>query len=474
MQKLLDTSSALYPTGLSTQRKIFRIPSGVYAGRAAALYQKTAGTIVLVFADPPFTTWSATQNIVTDSADLPFSATMDKDGNIYVVYTQATTLALLMVKLSFSNGAWTAGTVRQVLTADSNYYPVIIKDRTDRLWAVWTRLAAVDSKYYLQVKSSINDGATWGSGGTDIGTTLTSGVTTPVYGQVEIFADRVYAVYTEGGVKLANRYFPILGSVWAAEEILTTGTGFDSNFGVRASADGRLGVAYVSSSGLFYREFDGTVWTGALQIDTFGSAPLLVFPSGKPTVLYLKAFGTGQNQLVYSQKGETAFGAAVPLFAAEAAFAKVLVYDASAATKFQDKTVEAASTTAGDVLHSTSGAMLKDVGDALYLGAEEPFGFFRVLSSVAGAGGVVTYAYWNGSEWTAFVPNSGNYNFTDSSAGVYLWLDKSQIPADWHRASVSGSVKYWLKVEVSTAFSTGPVGTQLSSIPETIYPNVTE
>ncbi len=474
MQKLLDTSPALYPTGLSTQRKIFRVPSGVYAGRAAALYQKTAGTIALVFADPPFATWSVTQNVVTDSADLPFSATMDKDGNIYVVYTQATTLALLMVKLSFANGSWTVGTVRQVLTADSNYYPVIIKDRTDRLWAVWTRFASADSKYYLQAKSSINDGAIWGSGATDIGTTLTSGVTSPVYGQVEIFNDRVYAFYTDGGTKLANRYFPILGSLWAAEEILATGTGFDSNFALRASADGKLGVAYVSSSGLFYREFEGTVWSGALPIDTGGSAPLLVFPSGKPTVLYLKTFGTAQDQIVYSQKGESGFGAAVPLFTVEAAFAKVFVYDASATTKFQDKTAEASSTTAGDVLHSTSGAMLKDVGDALYLGAEEPFHFFRVIHSVAGAGGVVTYSYWNGSEWTVFVPNSGNYNFTDSGAGVYLWLDKSQIPADWHRASVSGSVKYWLKIDVATAFSTGPVGTQLSAIPDTIYPNVTE
>ncbi|HXF49627.1 MAG TPA: hypothetical protein VNL73_09435 [Verrucomicrobiae bacterium] len=474
MQKLLDTSSALNPTGLSTQRKIFRAPSGVYAGRGAALYQKTAGTIVLVFADPPFVNWSAAQNVATDSADLPFSATMDKDGNIYVIYTQATTLALLMVKLSFANGSWSVGTVRQVLTVDSNYYPVIVKDRTDRLWAVWTRFVSAEGKYYLSAKSSINDGATWGSGGTDVGTTLTSGVASAVYGQVEIFNDRVYAVYTEGGAKLAARYFPISGSLWGAEEILASGTGFDANFAVKSSADGKLGVAYASSSGLFYRENDGTVWGGALQIDTTGAAPLVVFPNGKPTVLYLKSFGSLQNQLVLAQKGESGFGSAVPLFAGEAAFAKVFVYDASATTKFQDKTAEGASATAGDVLHSTSAAMLKDVGDALYLGMEEAFHFFRVLFSVAGVGGVVTYAYWNGSEWTAFVPDSGNYNFTDSGAGVYLWSDKSQIPAEWKRASVNGTVKYWLKIEVATAFSTGPVGTQLSALPETIYPNVTE
>lgn len=472
MQKLLDTSTALYPTGLVAQRKIFRIPSGIYAGRAAVLFQKTAGTLVLVFSDPPFTNWPTAQNVVTDSADLPFSATMDKEGNIYVVYTQATTLALLSVKLSFANGTWTAGTVRQILTADSNYYPVIVKDRTDRLWAVWTRLASADSKYYLQAKSSINDGATWGSGPTDLGTTLTSGVTTPVYGQVEIFADRVYAFFSDGGVKLANRYFPVLGSVWSAEEVLATGSGFDFNFAVRASADGKLGIAYVHSSGFSYREFGGSVWSGALPIDTGGSAPLLVFPSDKPTVLYLKNFGVNQNQTVFSQKGETGFGAALPLFVAEAAFAKVFVYDASATVKFQDKTSEASSVTAGDVLHSTSGAMLKDVGDALYLGAEEPFGFFRAINSVAGVGGAVAYSYWNGSEWTAFIPNSGNYNFLDTGLGVYLWSDKSQIPSGWLKSSVSGQTKYYLKIEVTTAYSTGPVGSQLSAIPETIYPNV--
>ncbi len=473
MQKLIDTSSALYPTGLPTQRKIFRIPSGVYAGRAAALYQKTAGTIVLVFADPPHANWSAAQNIVTDSADLPFSATLDSGGNIYLVYTQVTTLALLMVKLTFANGSWSAGSVRQILTVDSNYYPVIFKDRTERLWAVWTRLAASDSKYYLQAKSSVNDGATWGGGSSDVGTTLTSGVTSPVYGQVEIFNDRVYAVYTDGGTKLAARYFPMLGSVWAAEEILASGSGFDFNFALRASADGKLGTAYVNSSGLFYREFDGAVWSGALQIDTGGSAPLLVFPSGVPTVLYLKTFGANQNQMVFVQKGETGFGAAVALFGSEAAFNKVFVYDASATVKFQDKTTEAASSAAGDVLHSTSGAMLKDVGDALYLGLDEPFHFLRVINSVAGAGGVVTYSYWNGSEWAAFIPNTGNYNFTDTGAGIYFWPDKSQIPSGWLKSSVAGAVKFFIKVEVATSFSTGPVGSQLSAIPENLYPNVT-
>lgn len=474
MQKLLDSSSALYPTGLATQRKIFRIPSGIYAGRAAVLYQKTAGIIVLVFADPPFSTWPAAQNVVTDSADLPFSAAMDKDGNIYVVYTQSVTLALLMVKLSFASGGWSAGPVRQILTVDSNYYPVILKDRTDRLWAIWTRLASSDGKYYLQAKSSIDDGSTWGSGPADVGTTLTSGAATPVYGQVEVFADRVYAAYTDGGTKLAFRYFPILGSVWAAEEVLASGSGFDSNFALCASADGKLGAAFANSAGLFYREFDGLVWGGSLQVDTAGSAPLLVFPNGKPTVLFLKNLGTSQNQIAYSQKGETGFGTAAPLFAGEAPFAKVFVYDASAGTKFQDKSAEAESVAAGDVLHSTSGAMLKDVGDALYLGTEEPFHFFRALNLVAGSGGVVAYSYWNGSEWTEFVPNSGNYNFTDTGTGVYLWSDKSQIPGDWRKSSVAGSVKHWLKIEVATAFINGPVGSQLSAVPETAYPNATE
>jgi hypothetical protein len=118
--------------------------------------------------------------------------------------------------------------------------------------------------------------------------------------------------------------------------------------------------------------------------------------------------------------------------------------------------------------------MLKDVGDALYLGAEEPFHFFRAVNAVAGAAGVVTYSYWNGSEWTAFVPNSGNYNFTDGGAGIYLWNDKSQIPLDWKRSGVNGTVKYWLKIEVATAFASGAVGSQFSALPETVYPNLTE
>ncbi|MFH0931109.1 MAG: hypothetical protein V1890_04140 [Candidatus Zixiibacteriota bacterium] len=108
MQKLIDTVSAYYGSGIQTQNKLFVVPSGQYKGRAILIYPLNASTIVYRWAEPPYISWSSSVNIVTNSADFPCSGFMDSSGNLYLAYTVQTSLALAMVKLSFANGAWSS------------------------------------------------------------------------------------------------------------------------------------------------------------------------------------------------------------------------------------------------------------------------------------------------------------------------------------------------------------------------------
>ncbi len=87
MQKLIDTVSSYYGSGIQTQNKLFKVPSGQYKGRAILIYPLYANTLVYRWADPPYISWSGPVNIVTNSADFPASGFMDSSGNLYLAYT---------------------------------------------------------------------------------------------------------------------------------------------------------------------------------------------------------------------------------------------------------------------------------------------------------------------------------------------------------------------------------------------------
>ncbi|MCP4631902.1 MAG: hypothetical protein GY855_03170 [candidate division Zixibacteria bacterium] len=103
---------------------------------------------------------------------------------------------------------------------------------------------------------------------------------------------------------------------------------------------------------------------------------------------------------------------------------------------------------------------------------EKPFYFFHSLLSTTGSGGVVQYSYWNGSVWEDFIPYSGTFNFDSSPQNTLLWIDGDAIPGDWQKTIVNSMSMFWIKVEVTSSFSTSPVGSQITAIPECQYLNM--
>jgi hypothetical protein len=56
---------------------------------------------------------------------------------------------------------------------------------------------------------------------------------------------------------------------------------------------------------------------------------------------------------------------------------------------------------------------------------------------------------------------------------VMLWEDLSSAPSDWQQCSVNSVSKFWVRILVTTGFTTAPVGTQITAVPESKYLNVT-
>jgi len=469
MQKLIEEVSSFYATGIEPQAKMFKIPFGQYRDRVAIIYPETVGQLVYVWADPPYLSFSDPVVIASDSADFPPSAYMDSDGNIYVVYTQQTTLNLLVVKMSFSQGLWNIGTATTVCNVGDNFFPSIIGDSTGRLWVSWTYYDSGTDRYFVHVKTSQDGGNSWGSGPSDPGSALTNG-TSSCYSQLIFQSPYILCFYSDDSTLLAYRSHEIQASGWDSQKTIYSGSTIDDNFCADLSRDNRVGIVFPGTSSLLYKEFDGSNWSGVFTVDTAVPRSVAIkFLDGLPYVFFAKNLGTGQNQIFYSYKDGTSFVTPLAFESGQKPFDKLFCYDDSATTKYHDRTSEGSDSTPADVFHPTSGGLVKDVNDALFLGMEAKFNLTKIILSTAGIGGEVSWQYWNGEGWTEFVPYSGSYHLNSVDEMIILWQDLNSVPSDWQSCPINGVSKFWIKIEVTTSFATAPVGTQVTAVPEAKY-----
>ncbi len=467
MHKLLAASTAARPTGSPPQRKLFRIPDGVFAGRLVALFMDSASEISLIYADNPYSSWSAPLQIVDDSADSSFSASMDKSGNIRIVYTDGVG-AIKYIKLSLAAGIWNAGTAVTVVNVDNSYNPFIMTDGDGKLWCFFVNLqTSSDNNYYVRAKISSDDGQNWGSGSLDLGDQLSSGTADICYVAARQLSSSIYAVYTSGRSDLKYSVYDLDAGAWGGELAIHSGNYVDDNFDIAISSDKRLGVAFAvgSDSKLYFREYDGGAWSGTYEVDdVLAISPQILYDDNVPGIYYAKIQGGNYHILRHARKSGdefiiTDFTSAIGLFG------KVCVYDDSAVSKYEDKTSEASDSAAGDVYHSNSSALLDDLDDSLYLGKQEKFFCAAILLSTAGAGGQVVWDYLDGSLWKSFVPQSGAYHFNSADALVYLWSDGESVSADWQVGVVNGHQAYWVRARVNADFATNPVGSMIIPAP---------
>lgn len=460
MNKFIANSTAGYPLGLPTQQKCLLMKSGQYANRIVILYASSASAISLTWADPPYDSFSTPAAMVTDSADSPFDAFMNDDGDIYIAYTITGTKYLGFVKLTFTDGEWSAGTPATVYDGGESYYPSIRKLVSDYLWIAYTRLSGGD--FYISAKSSGDDGATWGTV-SDPGDTLTSG-SSSAYGCMVEAGSYQYVFYSDGGTAIAYRRKLNAAVLWNSEVVLASGSGFDVRLAAAVSGDNRIGVAYADTDSLKFREYSGSTWSGEYVVEDIAvDHPAVSYQDGVPYVLFSREYGTDMRLVMYSRLAGTQFQSPTRLDGRKSYLQRLLVYDASAGT-YQDKTGEASSTASGDIYHGTSGTLMSDDGDTVFFGMDDPFHLLTIVLSTVGSGGEVTWKYWDGQVWKSFTPSSGPWHFSGSPKTVLLWDDFESIPDDWQQKGIEGATKYWIAAAATTAFATAPVGSQITAI----------
>ncbi|MDH4157266.1 MAG: hypothetical protein OEW00_08325 [candidate division Zixibacteria bacterium] len=458
-KKVADTTSP-NALGIAPEKKLLRIESGPYAGRRVAVVLTAAGEIKYTYSDAPKTVWAPLTTVVSDAADHPFDCVLDESGNIHVVYIEDATSYLVAKKLTLADGDWSVGSKVVIYSGDPSANPSLAVESGGTLWVSWTK--ETDASYYVNIKSSENSGLSWGSGPSDAGQALTAGGTS-AYSKVLVGAISLHVVYTLGNSEISHRSKPLTGSTWSSAFNIATGSGFDGDFDASVSPGGMLGVVFDCGE-LKYREFDGSSWSALVLLDAAGGdRPQLIFTGNVPTAVYLAAVGDDQVQLTYTIRKHGAFSASAPLDMKAKAFDAAVLYS-NVYSSYENVTNQCANPETADIYHSSSNVLAKAVGDVVYVGMTQPFRFLRILLSVVGVGGAVVYAYWDGSAWRAFTPHDGNYHLDTSDKELRLWENYGAIPNDWQKRYVEESLCYWLKIETSSAFTTGPVGSRITAI----------
>ncbi len=444
--------------GVPPGRKLFRVATGEFAGRLLAVFRESVSQIQFSFADAPFNTWSAPSVIADDASTFPLDAVMAEDGTVWVVYVEQATEYLTVKKMTFESGTWAVGAKCYAYMGNS-FAPSIVLDLSGTLWLSFSRLSA--GFYDIQVKSSTDDGATWGAGPSDIGDTLRTALYVP-FSKLLATNSRLYAVYNGTLSDLFVRWRSLTASVWGDEQLVASGSDIDEHFDAALSADGLLGIAY-NSDRLYYREYDGMNWGSQIALDAArGVFPQVFFNNRFPVVVYLKAIDGDEMSLLHVHRSTGTFSSPETLEPRADTFDRVLLYD-SGFGNYTDCTIAASDLTAADLFHNDSGVLLSSQKDALFLGMTRKFRSVHIHLSTPGADGTVSYSYWDGTGWKSFAPFGGNYNFDTPTRQLTLWEDLASVPADWQKNSVENQTLFWVRIEVFGNFATPPIGSSLTS-----------
>lgn len=458
LRKTAD-STATTPLGITQGKKLLRVPDGLFAGRSAMVMATSATTIVFSWADSPYTAWGSPVTIASDAADQPFDAAMESGGTIHVVYTEQTTNNLVTKKLTFANGSWSVGSKVTIYNVNPSYMPSLACEANGKLWVSWSRLTT--GSYFVHAKSSVDGGATWGSGAADAGEILTTGVSWAI-SKLVIRSSNIYCFYQLGTVGINYKSRASASGTFASEETAIASGVLTDHWDVSVNSNFAIGIVY-DNGDLQFRDYDGFNWSTAITIDASGGTfPQLTWSGLTPIIAYISTISGDQTVLMYSFRSAGTFSTPAAMDKRTSLFNSVLLYRASTGA-WQTVTSQSADATTADVYHPDSGAMIKNAGDRIYFGMNNRFRYIKALLSSAGTGGTVFYSYWDGTTWKTFTPTGGVFPFDDVSKDLLLWPDYVSIPSDWQAVAVNGISAYWLKVEALTTFTNGPIGTQMTT-----------
>ncbi len=460
MQTKLSETTAVGGFGVPTGKKLLKVMSGKYIGRMISVFKTSDNEIKYCFSNSPYDSWSSLISIVTDSANDAIDVVMNDTGDVYVVYCEISTNYLVSVKLTITDTNWTIGSKVYIYNAGLTNTPSITIDSSGLLYVSFSLFNV--SVFDLYVKTSTDDALTWGSSPSDTGEIIAAGLAMTIP-KIMTSDNELFVVYVTDWNAVKERSRLLSGSSWTTEYVIASSSNIDEHFDAIVLPGGFIGVVYDDSQ-LNYREFYGSNWSPITVLDSSESFfPQLTLINNVPVILYLSEFNSGQFYLMQTNRLTGSFSTPSVLEERASTFDSVILYENSSSS-YEDKTTEASNAITGDMFHSLSSYLCAAIGDKIYCGSDLKFRFIRMLLSSAGLGGLVTYAYYDGANWKSFTPSGGNYHLDSLDKEVLLFDDFDTVPQDWQRNNVNGVNRFWIKIEVSSGFTTAPVGSQFTSI----------
>ncbi len=460
MQTKLSETTVTGGFGSPTGKKLMKVRIGKYAGRMIAVYKTSNNDIKYSFSNSPYNSWSALTTIATDSSSDIIDTVMSDNGDVYLAYCEITTNYMVSIKLSITDNGWTIGSKVYVYNAGYTNTPSITIDTTGKLYISFTKFFV--SEFALHVKTSSDNAVTWGASSTDDGEIIATGLLMAIP-KIMTSDNDLFVVYIAEWGYIRERSRQLNGTAWSTEYTIASGPNIDKHFDATVLPGGFLGVVYDDAQ-LNYREYDGNNWSAITVLDTSEAFfPQLTLINNIPVVIYLSEFNTGQFLMKQTNRQAGTFSTPVVLEPRASTFDSLILYDVSSSS-YEDKTTESSSATSTDIFHSISSVLCTAIGDKIYCGSDLKFRFIRMLLSTAGIGGLVTYAYFDGINWKSFTPSEGLFHLDNADKEILLWNDFDSTPQDWQKNNVNGVNRFWIKIEVTSAFTTAPVGSQFSSI----------
>jgi len=460
MRTKLAETTALWPLGAAGSRALFKIPSGTWRGRMIAVVKTTPLTLAFYWADRPYLSWNGPITIWDSCDHLPFDAVMTLSGDVYIAYSATASTVISATRLTFSDGEWVVGDRVEIYDQYPSSAPSIAVGIDGQLWVAFARAYA--AAYDLCVKTSTDGGTTWGSGETDPGNILSSGLQT-INPRVVLSLNEAHVLYAANSDSIRVQSRSLAGGSWSDSYTIAGETDQDHSFDAAVSDDGLLGLVFGKSS-LKYCDYNGYNWSAPLIIDDLvPSCPQLCFVNQAPTVIYTTESDEGQSVTKYSRRETALFSTPLPLVGGANILENLKLYDSQSGI-YADLTTAAASSTTGDVFHPQTNALVAVAGDMVYAGMADRFRYLRIILSTAGSGGTAAYSYFNGSDWVRFIPAGGEYNLNNSDHQLMLWSDLASIPSDWQKRPVDGVNNFWVRIEVLSTFTGSPVASQMTAM----------
>ncbi|HVZ66924.1 MAG TPA: peptidoglycan DD-metalloendopeptidase family protein [Patescibacteria group bacterium] len=506
---VINTSSDLNATQASTQHHIVRTSDGtlhsfVQVGTQTATCGGSSKSGLLWFnSTDNGATWTCQAQLSSDTTNLFYAdARVDTSDNIYVVYSVNTTgrnnaYDVIYQKISYNgSSSWTAQTPQTVLdgsgSATAYSYATIELESTTRAWIATRYYDGTNYGVTVQYSNSLGNAPTWTQSISNldtVGSTNTKHIPTMIRFGTSIGV--IWSDQTANGLYWRTRGDSDSLSSWTAQVAVFTATGLVTpTFAAATDNQGHIYVATNAATSVYLNYFNGATWTAALTVSSAAASAAFVSLStdgDNVWVFYgdttnLAAGLSGNRRLVYKEcyppflvtadcdTNSTSVNSYQDIFDKSWAFR-------ATGSVYTDVTTAAGNTTTADVFNSSSTKMVSALGDIIYFGKTVQYDAISWAISTAGVGGTIVWEYCSGVDGSNNCNAWSTLSFTASSTPSFTATTNGYgaftPPGGWVAGKVNtdSSTYYYIRARVSVAYTTAPIGTQMTSIPQINWPS---